>query len=183
VIGCGDATGAGWIDPDLFIDRDGKAYLYVSIDSPQHRIAAIPMTPDLLHRAGATKPLFGVSQSWENGNTFATVEGPFLIRRGNLYYMFYSGDDYNSNYAMGYATAPSPLGPFTKYRGNPILRGTRHVKGPGGGSIVQGPDGHLWLVYHGWPGREGYENGGVRDMWIDPLVWHGSTVSVSMHPG
>jgi xylan 1,4-beta-xylosidase len=177
VVGCGGRVGSGYIDPDLFIDRDGKAYLYVSVDEP-HAIAVIPMKPDLLHAAGSARALFGVSQPWEH-ITHSTVEGPFMVRHGNRYYLLYSGNDYMQRYAMGYATSRSPLGPFTKYASNPILKQTKGLVGPGGGSVFQGPDGRFWLVYHAWKGPEA--NGGRRVMYIDPLVWHSNRLSVRVH--
>lgn len=182
VIGCGDTSGQGYIDPDAFIDKDRKAYLYVSVDGPAHNISVIPLKSDLLHAAGARRELFGLTQAWEHGQNFSTVEGPFLIRHGNTYYLFFSGNDWNGNYAMGYATATSPTGPFTPYAGNPVLHGDAHVHGPGGGSVVEGPDGKLWMVYHAWPGVEGYGSGGIRNMRINPLVWKGSTVTVPVTP-
>lgn len=182
LIGCGDASGYGYIDPDLFIDKDGKAYLYVSVDNPQHNISVIPMKSDLTHAAGPRQELFGLSQAWEHGTNFSTTEGPFMLRAHNRYFLFYSGNDWNGNYAMGYATATSPTGPFTKCSCNPILKGDAKVHGPGGGSVVKGPDGRLWMVYHAWPGAEGYGSGGVRNMRIDPLTWNGTEWSVKVTP-
>lgn len=181
VIGCGDAAGNGYIDPDPFIDRDGKSYLYISVDNPDHNISVIPLKSDLLHAAGPRKVLFGLSQPWEHGQNFSTVEGPFLIRHGNLYYLFYSGNDWSGNYAMGYATSRSPLGPFTKCACNPVLHGTKNILGPGGGSIVQGPDNADWLVFHAWDdgGIEGYQAGGVRNMLLEPITWHGTRAVVA----
>jgi beta-xylosidase len=181
IISCGDAGGLGFIDPDLFLDQDGKSYLYVSADAP-HRIVVLPMKPDMLHAAGPSIPLFGVTQRWENGRSFSTVEGPFTIRHNGLYYLFYSGNDWQSNYAMGYATGKSPTGPFTKYLGNPILRGTRHVFGPGGGSVVEGPDDRLWMAYHGRSHPMQPSGPDTRTLRIDPLLWHGNTVTVPVHP-
>jgi beta-xylosidase len=183
VIGCGDANGLGWIDPDLYIGPDGEAYLYVSVDGPPHSIAVIPMQHDLIHKAGASQRLFGVSQSWEENEGLSTVEGPFLIRHNDLYYLFYSGNVWRGKYAMGYATSSTPTGPFTKYSGNPVLRGNAHVRGPGGGSVVEGPDGNLWMVYHAWGGPEGLSYPDTRNMRIDPLVWNNGVVSVPVHPG
>jgi len=94
--------------------------------------------------------------------------------------LFFSGNSWNSHYAMGYATSSSPPGPFTPYSGNPILQGNAHAHGPGGGSVVEGTDNDLWMVYHAWPGREGYDHGGIRNMRIDPLVWDGSKVSITV---
>ena len=76
VIGCGDATGTGYIDPAIFIDAGGKAYLYISVDNPDHNISVIPLKADLLHPSGPRKQLFGLSQAWEYGQNFSTVEGP-----------------------------------------------------------------------------------------------------------
>ena len=180
VIGCGDATGTGYIDPALFIDSNGKAYLYISVDNPVHTISVIPLKADLIHPAGPRKMLFGLSQSWEHGQNHSTVEGPFLIKHGSLYYLFYSGNDWNGAYAMGYATSRSPLGPFTKCRCNPILHGTKSILGPGGGSIVTGPDGRDWLAFHAWDngGAEGYDAGASRTMFLEPISWNGTTASV-----
>ena len=54
---------------------------------------------------------------------------------------------------MGYATASTPTGdagptPFVKSASNPILKEANGVLGPGGGSIIRGPHGEDWLVYH-----------------------------------
>lgn len=46
-----------------------------------------------------------------------------ILKKGNTYYLIYSANHYESkDYAVGYATASSPKGPWTKYSGNPILR-------------------------------------------------------------
>jgi beta-xylosidase len=178
VIGCGDARGQGYIDPAPLIDTDGRAYLYVSVDNPYHSISVIPLGRDLLHAAGPRKQLFSVSQPWEHGPYFTTVEGPFVVKQRDLYYCFYSGNDWQHDYAMGYAMATSPLGPFKKYVHNPILHGNKNVTGPGGGSVVRAPHGGWWLIYHAWSGGVGYDNGGVRNLRIDPLHWRGDAISV-----
>ncbi|MBR6707929.1 MAG: family 43 glycosylhydrolase [Clostridia bacterium] len=53
-----------------------------------------------------------------------------------IFYLFYSGGFYgDSSYSLGYATSASPLGPFEKYEGNPILFSTNMVSGPGNNSF------------------------------------------------
>ncbi|GAC1432463.1 MAG: glycoside hydrolase family 43 protein [Chloroflexota bacterium] len=177
IFGCGPSDGQGWIDPAPLVDDGGHAYLYFKVDNPYHIISVLRLRPDLLHAAGPPTTLFTLSQGWEYGS-YSTVEAPFPLKRGRLYYLFYSGNNWTSDYAMGYATATSPLGPFHKSAHNPILQGTSGAIGPGGGSVVVGPHGGLWMIYHAWTGGPGYDQGGQRTLRIDPLVWHGDSVVV-----
>ena len=78
-------------------------------------------------------------------------EGPWIVKHDGVYYLIYSGNDYRLNgYALGYATADDPLGPFEKYPRNPFLKMDEDYDfwGPGHNSVVEGPDGHLWTFYH-----------------------------------
>ena len=73
---------------------------------------------------------------------------------------------------MGYATAGSPLGansdtPFAKAAANPILRQTASVLSPGGGSLITGPRGGDWLLYHGRAG----DYSQPRTLRIDRVSW------------
>jgi beta-xylosidase len=46
-----------------------------------------------------------------------------MLKRQGTYYLMYSGSGADGpDYAIGYATAKSPLGPFTKHSGNPIAQ-------------------------------------------------------------
>jgi beta-xylosidase len=182
--GCGDDAGYSNIDPAPFVDSDGRPYLYLSTDricdqpAPgvacplKPTISVIPLTSDFLHPAGPRRALFGgVAGTWEQqaGGT-PKVEGPWVERRGSTYYLFYSGGDYRAAYGMGYATAASPLGTdgFVKSSANPILSETPDVLSPGGGSVIRGPHGGDWMLYHGRPGA--YTE--PRDLRIDPVVWN-----------
>jgi beta-xylosidase len=167
--GCGDALGYSTIDPAPFVDpATGEAYLYVSTghdaSGAWHRtISVIGLAGDLVHAAGERRPLFSASEPWERD----VVEGPWMVRHGDAYYLFYSGASFtDATYAMGYALGPSPTGPFTKPMPGPILASTPDVIGPGGGSVVTGPDGGDWLVYHACATPDA-----GRTLRIDPLVW------------
>lgn len=60
--------------------------------------------------------------TWEKKRGTITEE-PSLIKKGNTYDLLYSANHYESqDYAVGYATSNSSLGPWKKYSGNPILR-------------------------------------------------------------
>ncbi|HNT35042.1 MAG TPA: DUF1349 domain-containing protein, partial [bacterium] len=78
------------------------------------------------------------------------IEGPYVIKYGSYYYMQYSGNAWNTpQYGVGYATATSQMGPWTKSSENPFLQATSEVYGPGHGCFTQSPDRSEWfIVYH-----------------------------------
>jgi beta-xylosidase len=166
-IGCGDATGAGNIDPSPYVDPlTGQAYLYVSTDRRcaagrcrwRPALSVIPLAPDRLHAAAPRIPLLS------GGG--AVVEGPALVRHRETCYLFYSHGPYTRAYGMAYAIAASPTGPFRR-RGT-ILAQTRSVFSPGGGDVpVSGPHGGTWLIYHGRRGSYA----AVRTLRVDRLSW------------
>ncbi len=99
------------------------------------------------------------------------TEGSFLFKHNDCYYMMYSANFYGGkHYAIGYATADNPLGPFVKSAHNPILQKNTEqggdVTGTGHNSITIAPDGKTMLcVYHGRTTPTGDE----RMVFIDPM--------------
>jgi arabinan endo-1,5-alpha-L-arabinosidase len=183
-VGCGDDRGYSNIDPAPFVDSDGRAFLYLSTThaclpacSPVREISVLGLTPDLLLASTARQPLFSAdSGGWEKAPWAPVVENPWVVKRADRYFLLYSGGSYLGPYGMGYATATSPIGPFTKAVENPILRESPTVLSPGGGSLATGPRGGDWLVYHG---REGASDQ-PRQLRIDPVTFTDeSTVSVA----
>ena len=76
-------------------------------------------------------------------------EGPFVLKHNGTYYLTYSGNDYQSpKYAVGYATSDSPMGPWTRYEGNPILIGNDELAGTGHHSFITKPSGCNIIIYH-----------------------------------
>ena len=168
-IGCGDGSASGYIDPAPFLD--GKnAYLYYSVDGPRHSISVQRLRPDLLGFEGPRSELFGVTQPWESGSD-STVEAPWVIKRGSLFFLTYSGNDWRADYAVGVATSKSPLGPFVKSLANPILQTQAGLAGPGGGSVVDDPRGGLWFAYHAW-------TAGGRSLRVDRVRIRGAALTV-----
>jgi hypothetical protein len=182
-IGCGDATGMGNIDPSPFIDPSThQAYLYVSTErgctannpcARQSTLSVIPLDPSLLRASAPRQALFGgAANTWEDGggSEGPTVEGPFMESHDGTYYLFYSGGNWGLAYGMGYATAQSPTGPFTKSPANPFFAQNATVLSPGGGDqLVTGPHGGLWLVYHAR--ANSYNDPAGRTLRIDPFTW------------
>ena len=171
-VGCGDAGGYSNIDPAPFIDTDGQAYLYFetghNASGAAAAISVVKLAPDLVHALGPRTELFTGTQAWEQRGTVKIVEGPWMRRHSSRYYLFYSGGDFQGDYAMGYGVGTSPLGPFAKSQANPILRGTASVIGPGGGSVTTGAaTGTDQMIYHARSAA-----GQPRTLRVDRLVWN-----------
>lgn len=102
-----------------------------------------------LNLAGEPISLLETSEEWEG----ILIEAPTLIKRGERYHLFYSANDYFSEfYAIGHASSKSLFGPFTKSSG-PLLStaslGNR-VIGPGGQDLFEKTPGHWEIFFHGW---------------------------------
>lgn len=153
------------IDAHLFQDDDGSLYLYyVKLDGGFRivvRKMRDPLTPE-----GEPHVVIQPTEPWERRRG-AVTEGPWMLKHAGRYYLMYSGSGANGpEYAIGYATADSPLGPFTKYAGNPIAKQGNGVFGPGHHCVITGPDNKLWMVYHQ---QNSTKVGWDRFLAIDPL--------------
>ncbi|MBC8032586.1 MAG: family 43 glycosylhydrolase [Chitinophagaceae bacterium] len=115
------------------------------------------------------------------------TEGSYMLKKGAVYYMMYSANHFGGkNYAVGYATSKSPLGPFIKSNNNPVLQKDTgeggSVTGTGHNSVAYSVDGkQMFCVYHGRTTASGDE----RVVFIDrmeirkdgSLVVHGPTTT------
>lgn len=99
------------------------------------------------------------------------TEGSVTFKKAGIYYIMYSANHFGGEYyAIGYATAASPLGPFKKAANNPILQKNTEkgglVSGTGHNSIAYSPDGkEMFCVYHGRTAKTGTE----RVVFIDRM--------------
>ncbi len=129
------------------------------------------LTADGLATAGEPVALLGADQPWE-GNV---VEAPSMIRAGGKYHLIFSANDWNSaDYAVGHAVCETPMGPCSVIGDGPVLETNDQVVGPGGAEFFMvGP--RPWVVYHGWvDGVVGYENGGYRGLFVEPVGGRGA---------
>lgn len=154
------------IDAHLFGDDDGTMYLYYSAAGRHGSDIVVQPMADPLTKKGEPTTLIQPTDKWEQHRA-AIAEGPWMLKHKGLYYLMYSGSAADGpDYAVGYATAKSPTGPFTKHAGNPIAKRGNGVFGPGHHCVVAGPDGRLWMVYHQ---QNSERPGWKRFLAIDPL--------------
>jgi len=171
------------IDAHLFRDDDGRYFLYYA-RYPDFAIFVQPMESPL-RKKGAPVKLFSPAEPWEKKDVPVT-EAPWMIKHKGVYYLLYSGGSADSeDYAIGYATAKNPRGPFTKYRGNPVVHKGDGVFGPGHVSVIRDQAGQLWMVYHQ---QKDETRGWNRIICIDPLwfdrkgVLHGKASRLTSRP-
>ena len=141
------------IDPTVFIDDDGQAYLYWG----NPNLWYVKLNPDMISYSGSpTKiPLttagFGTRTGDANRPTLFE-EAPWVYKRNGVYYLVYAAKCCSE--FIAYSTAPGPLGPWT-YRGT--------IMPTQGGSFTNHPGvidfaGNSYFFYHNGalPGGGGY---------------------------
>lgn len=129
------------IDGHFFKDDDGTIYLYYVRLDGTNKIYVSKMCEDLLSIDLTTeKLLIFAEEEWETKDCLVT-EGPFVLKHNGIYYLTYSANHTRSeDYAIGYATSSSPLGPFKKHINNPILMKNDKYNGMGHHSFTQSKD-------------------------------------------
>lgn len=143
-------------DPALFIDDDGKAYMYWGSSN------TYPVKVKELNRKDRFKPsekttelfkLHGDKHGWERfGENHADtvlagyMEGAWMTKHDGKYYLQYAapGTEFNV-YGDGVYVGDSPMGPFTYAPNNPVsYKPGGFMNGAGHGSTVVGPNGKYW---------------------------------------
>jgi xylan 1,4-beta-xylosidase len=156
---------AGSIDAAPATDEKGRRWLIWKEDGNSRRqptpLWAQRLDDDGVQLTGEPVKLFQNDKPWEGG----VVEGPYVLRHGRWFYLFYSGNGccgQGCNYALGVARSRNLLGPWEKNPANPILPANDAWKCPGHGSIVETPDHKFFLLYHAY--KPGAFNAGRQGM-------------------
>lgn len=151
-IGAPLATGFSFIDPTVFIDDDGQAYLFWGNKGCWYgRLAddMISFVDGYKEVPGFHDPAcFGpqsVKMNWAKGKEELMVgyeEGPWVMKRDGIYYMSYPAGGVPEH--MAYSTAPSIDGPWT-YRGRIMDEAENSFTIHGGNVTFKGRD---YMFYH-----------------------------------
>lgn len=108
-------TGYGYIDPTVFIDDDGQAYLYWGNPNLWHvKLNDDMVSYDLeygIKKEDLRDDNFGYRSKKIDNRTAAYEEGPWLYKRNSLYYLFYPAGGVPEH--LAYSTAKSITGPWT----------------------------------------------------------------------
>jgi hypothetical protein len=131
----------GW-DPDIFLDNDGRLYMYNG-SSNQYPLYGVELDRKTLQPIGGRKEVLLLQPQrlgWQRfgehyDDTFLDpfIEGAWMTKHNNRYYLQYGapGTEF-SGYADGVAVGNSPLGPFQhqstpfSYKPGGFARGAGH---------------------------------------------------------
>jgi len=139
-------SGNGDIDPTVFIDDDGQAYLYWG--NPY--LKYVKLNEDMTSYSGdvITVPLdkngFDIRTKDADKRPSAYEEGPWVYKRKDLYYLLYAAGGVPEH--LAYSTAPTATGPWT-YRDtimSVIQKGGAFTNHPG----LVDYKGKNYLFYH-----------------------------------
>jgi arabinoxylan arabinofuranohydrolase len=152
-------SGYGYIDPTVFIDDDGQAYLYWGNPNLWH----VKLNEDMVSydkEPGIVKEdlkdeNFGYRSKKIDNRTASYEEGPWLYKRNSLYYLLYPAGGVPEH--LAYSTAKSITGPWTY--GDIIMHVIKE-----GGAFTNHPGlidfkGKPYLFYHNGalPGGGGFK--------------------------
>jgi arabinan endo-1,5-alpha-L-arabinosidase len=146
------------IDPMAYDDpRTGKRLLYWGSGFEPLRVQEL--APDRVSFMPGTQPvaLLHPKKGGAPTDYMTLVEGSWVIERDGTYYLFFSGNNCcepDPHYAVMVARSSSATGPFELYGpatgrdSNVILESFGRFIAPGHNSVIRGPDGKDYLLYH-----------------------------------
>ena len=151
------ASGSGNIDPTVFVDDDGQAYMYWGNGTLRY----VRLNSDMTSTSG----------SITNVSLSGFTEGPWFYKRGSLYYMVYAAT--SGSEKISYATSNSPTGPWT-VRGDIMPPGSTFTNHAG----IVDYKGHSYFFYHNsaLPGGNNYK----RSVCVEEFTY-GADGSIPRH--
>ncbi|AZA54463.1 glycoside hydrolase family 43 protein [Chryseobacterium sp. G0201] len=176
------------IDPSIFFDDDGKAYIVHNDATPKgteqyngHRVIKI-WDYDL----EKDQVVAGTDKIIVNGGVNITqkpiwIEGPHLYKKNGKYFLMCAEGGTGGNHSEVIFMSDSPKGPFIPAENNPILTQRYFPKDrkdkvdwAGHADLVETPDGKYYGVFLGVrPNEKNRVNTG-RETFILPVDWSGT---------
>ncbi len=172
------------IDPSLFFDDDGKAYVIHCGPPPNHKpLYGGHRTIRLRELDLAIGELVGPEKILVNGGTDIKkepiwIEGPHLFKRNGRYYLIAAEGGTEYNHSEVVFRADSVWGPYVPFEGNPVL--TQRQLDPkrkdpitctGHADFVEMPNGDWWTVFLGCQPYEGNLFNTGRETFLLPVKW------------
>lgn len=167
------------IDPQCFVDRQGKVWLAMGSYWSGIKMRRLDRKTGRLSRQDTT--LYRLARRTDVEPP--AIEGAYLFWRNGFYYLFVSFDrchlGVRSNYNVRVGRSRDVVGPYRDRLGQPmlesggtvILKSKGNVRGPGHNSVLQ-HDGQTWIAFHYFnPARRGQRTLQVRRVSWDEQGW------------
>lgn len=146
----------GMIDPDLFVDDDGRLFFYYGC-SNVNPIYGVELDTKTLNPVGTPIALFNSKKEiygWERKGDYNNqgerpwIEGSWMTKHNGKYYLQYAGPGTEfKSYSDGVYVSDKPLGPFTLAMHNPAsYKPEGFAAGAGHSSTFQDKYGNYWHV-------------------------------------
>ena len=146
----------GMIDPDLFVDDDGRLFFYYGC-SNINPIYGVELDTKTLNPIGNPIALFNSKRNiygWERKGDYNNkgenpwIEGSWMTKRNGKYYLQYAGPGTEfKSYSDGVYISDKPLGPFTLATHNPAsYKPEGFAAGAGHGNTFQDKYGNYWHI-------------------------------------
>src|SRR5690606_19372021 len=164
------------IDPNHFVDRDGKHWL--TLGSFWSGIQLFALDPASGTPPAGAQRRYSLASRPVPPHAPSAIEAPFLIERGGYYYLFVSFDyccrGASSSYYIVVGRSTHITGPYagedgrlmTEGYGTLVLQGNRRFRGPGHPAVLRDA-GQDYLVYHAYDAQ----NDGRPTLRISPIRW------------
>ena len=173
----------GGIDPSLFFDEDGKAWI-VNNGAPEgtprydgHRAIWIQaFDPASLRTTGPRTVL--VDSGVDPSTNPKWIEGPRIFRHDGHYYLTCAEGGTEEGHSQVVLRADRPTGPYTPFAGNPIL--TQRdlprdrpfpITSAGHAEFVETPSGEWWATFLATRPYEGDHYNTGRETFLMPVQW------------
>jgi len=173
------------IDPSLFFDDDGKAYIIYNGDAPDnkpqydgHRTIRMQEF-DYKNLRTTSSPTILVNGGVDLSKKPVWIEGPHLYKKDGYYYLMAAEGGTSVNHSEVILRSQKVDGEYIPYPGNPILT-QRHlpanrknpVSATGHADLVQTQNGEWWAVFlatRPYDLEDHYNIG--RETFLAPVAW------------
>ncbi len=152
------------IDPDLFFDDDGKAYV-------------ISSTFVLFEIDIATGKSLSEGRKVWSGTGGRYPEGPHIYKKDGFYYLMAAEGGTEEAHSETIARSKNIRGPYNPNPSNPILTNCNAagqgspIQGLGHADMIEAHDGSWWIVFHGYRSIGGTHHIIGRETCLAPVIW------------
>jgi alpha-N-arabinofuranosidase len=173
------------IDPSLFFDEDGKAYIVYNSDAPDnkplydgHRTIRI-LEFDYKNMKTVGSPKILVNGGVDLSKKPVWIEGPHIYKKDGYYYVMAAEGGTSVNHSEVILRSKNVMGEYIPYEHNPILT-QRHlpndrknpVSATGHADLVETQNGEWWAIFlatRPYDTNDSYNTG--RETFLAPVTW------------